>query len=117
MDIATLGVASAISLENGSRVCRQARIALGAVAPTPIRAIAAEDVLLGKELTSELIQQAAREAQKAAHPIDDIRGSAEHRRAIVGVLTQRTLETALEMALDVEGTFERLRDLALQQAF
>lgn len=117
MDIATLGVASAISLESGSMVCRQARIALGAVAPTPIRAIAAEDVLLGKELTSELIQQAAREAQKAAHPIDDIRGSAEHRRAIVGVLTQRTLETAQEMALGAEVTFERQRDLAVQQAF
>ena len=117
MDIATLGVASAISLENGSLICRHARIALGAVAPTPIRAVAAEDLLLGKELTAELIQQAAGEAQGTARPIGDIRGSADHRKAMVGVLTQRTLETALEMARGVPVPFERQRDLAVQQAF
>jgi carbon-monoxide dehydrogenase medium subunit len=121
MDIATLGVASAISLEHGGEndrlVCRQARIALGAVAPTPIRAVAAENLLVGKPLTTELIHQAARAAQEAARPIGDIRGSAEHRSAMVGVLTQRTLETALEMARGVPVPFERQRDLALQQVF
>lgn len=117
MDIATLGVASVISLADGGQVCRRARIALGAVAPTPIRATAAENLLLGKEITADLIRQAAREAQGAAQPIGDIRGSAEHRKAMVEVLTQRTLETALEIARGASVPFERQRDLAVQHVF
>ena len=117
MDIATLGVASVISLVDGGRVCHTARIALGAVAPTPIRAPTAENLLSGRTVTPELIREAAREAQRAAQPIDDIRGSADHRRAMVEVLTQRTLETAVEMARGASVPFERQRDLAVQHAF
>ena len=98
MDIATVGVASLVSLEDRGRACRQVRIALGAVAATPIRAYAAEDMLRGRPITPELIEAAAREAQDRATPIDDIRGSASHRKTIVGVLTKRTLEHAVEMA-------------------
>ena len=117
MDIATLGVASVISLVEGGRVCRTVRIALGAVAPTPIRVPTAENLLSGKTVTPELIREAAWEAQRAAKPIDDIRGSAEHRKAMVEVLTQRTLETAVEMARGAPVPFERQRDLAVQHAF
>lgn len=71
--------------------CRQARIALGAVAPAPIRAYAAEDSLRGQPLTAEVIAQAARLSAEATHPIDDVRGSAAYRRRIAGVLVGRLL--------------------------
>jgi CO/xanthine dehydrogenase FAD-binding subunit len=76
---------------DGSGFCRQARIALGAVAPTPIRARAAEDVLRGQALTTEAISEAARLAGEATRCIDDIRGSAAYRRRVVEVLARRLL--------------------------
>jgi len=75
--------------ENGA--CRQARIALGAVAPTPIRAHAAEDALRGSALTDEAIAEAAHLTAEAVSPIDDIRGSADYRRRVVEVLVRRLL--------------------------
>ncbi len=117
MDIATLGVASVISLEGSGLVCRNVRIGLGAVAPTPIRASSAEALLWGREVTPELIASAAEAAKAVATPIDDIRGTAEHRQAMVEVLTQRTLEKAWEMAKGDRITFEMQRDLAVQAAF
>ena len=68
-----------------------ARIALGAVAPTIIRAPEAEAVLRGHSLTSERIEKAAEAAAEAARPIDDVRGSAAYRRAMVATLVQRAL--------------------------
>ncbi len=117
MDIATVGVASMVSLEDQGRSCHEVRIALAAVAPTPIRAYAAEDMLRGRPITPELIEAAAREAQNRATPIDDIRGSASHRRAIVGVLTKRTLERAVEMAQQGSLPFSLQRSLAVQAVF
>jgi len=78
-----------------SRV-RSAVITLGAVAPTIIRATQAETYLAGKELTAEVIAQAAELAAKAAHPIDDIRGSAAYRREMVRVLTLRGLRASAD---------------------
>jgi carbon-monoxide dehydrogenase medium subunit len=116
MDIAAVGVASVVALQDGGRVCRDVKIALGAVAPTPIRAYSAEDMLRGQTITPELIETAAREAQ--ATPIDDVRATAAYRKAIVGVLTQRTLERAVEMARAVAPIpFEVQRRLAIQTAF
>ena len=117
MDIATLGVASVISLEDSGRVCRNVRIGLGAVAPTPIRASAAESILWGREVTPELIRSAAEAARAEAKPINDVRGSAEHRLEMVEVLTQRTLERALGMARGNQMTFETQRELAVQAVF
>ena len=117
MDIATLGVASVISLEGSGRVCRNVRIGLGAVAPTPIRATSAESLLWGREITPELITSAAQAAKTDAKPIDDVRGTAEHRQDMVEVLTQRTLERALDMARGNPMPFEMQRDLAVQVAF
>ena len=116
MDIATLGVASFISLEDSGRVCRNVRIGLGAVAPTPIRASSAESILWGREITTELIRSAAEAARADAKPIDDVRGSAEHRLEMVEVLTQRTLQRALDMAKGNPMTFEMQRELAVQAA-
>ena len=96
LDIAVVGVASQVTLADG--VCAKARIALAAVATTPVRATAAEQALEGQPLTAERIEQAARLAVDAARPISDQRGSAEFRRHLVRVLTNRTLTRALARA-------------------
>ena len=97
LDIAVVGVGSQVTLGDGN-VCKKARIALAAVAPTPVHATAAERALEGQALTPERIEEAARLAVDAARPISDQRGSAEFRRHLVRVLTRRTLTTALARA-------------------
>ena len=96
LDIAVVGIASQVTMANG--VCAKARISLAAVAPTPVRATAAEAALEGKPLTPELIERAADLAGQAAKPISDQRGSADFRRHLVRILTRRTLTTALARA-------------------
>ena len=96
LDIAVVGVASQLTMDNGR--CRAARIALAAVAPVPLRATAAEQALEGQAITPALIERAGALAQQAATPISDQRGSAEFRRHLVGVLTRRTLASALARA-------------------
>jgi carbon-monoxide dehydrogenase medium subunit len=98
MDIAFVGVAAAIDLEAGDGVIRDARIALGAVAPTPIRASRAEQALRGERLTDQVVEEAGRLAAEAARPITDVRASAEYRKEMVNVLTQRTVRHALALA-------------------
>jgi xanthine dehydrogenase iron-sulfur cluster and FAD-binding subunit A len=70
---------------------RRARIALGSVAPTIVRAPEAESYLAGKTLTEEVIAEAAARAVDAAHPISDIRAGADYRCAMVKTLTARAL--------------------------
>jgi len=96
LDIAVVGVASQLTVANGR--CSKARIALASVAPTPVRALAAERALEGQSITPRLIEQAATLAIEAAKPINDQRGSVEFRKHLVRVLTRRTLVTALERA-------------------
>ena len=117
MDIATVGVASVVSWDPRSRVCREARIALGAVAPTPLRAYSAEDLLRGQRLDPEIIESAALEAQAQARPIDDIRGTAHHRSDMAAVLTRRTLGRAAQIAQGGPVPFDEQRRLALQLTF
>jgi carbon-monoxide dehydrogenase medium subunit len=97
MDIAVVGAAAAVTL-NGGSTCTEARVCLASVAPTPLRAAAAEAVLRGRELTAERISEAARAAAAEARPIDDVRASASYRRAMVEVLTRRALHNALARA-------------------
>jgi len=96
MDIAFVGVAAQVSRDNGTLT--DVRIALGAVAPTPVRATAAEEVLRGRTLTEELLEQAGQAALAAASPISDHRASAEYRRAMVPVLTKRLVRQAYQLA-------------------
>ena len=96
MDLAVVGVAAMVTLADGT--CKDIKIALGAVAPTPIRAKAAEDILRGKKLEDKVIEEAAKAAMGEARPISDIRASAEYRRKMVGVLTQRAVKQAWERA-------------------
>jgi carbon-monoxide dehydrogenase medium subunit len=98
MDIAFVGVAAAVELEPGDGVVREARIALGAVAPTPVRAPRAEATLRGKRLTDELLAEAGLEAARTASPIEDVRASVEYRTEMVDVLTRRALRQAAALA-------------------
>ena len=115
MDIATVGVASAVTVDR-SGACTDARVVLGAVAPTPLRARSAEDLLRGERLDSELLQAAADQAMAQATPIDDVRGTAGYRRQMVGVLTLRTLERAVAGATGGASSYEDHRRLAIQVA-
>jgi aerobic carbon-monoxide dehydrogenase medium subunit len=114
MDISAVGVASVVTLEGRDGVCRDIRIALGAVAPTPIRATSAEALLRGQRLDAMAIQRAARAAMDDARPIDDIRGTARHRRAIVESLAGRTLRSAVQMAQGTSYPFRTQRALAVE---
>jgi carbon-monoxide dehydrogenase medium subunit len=96
MDIAVVCGAAVLSLANGT--CGDVRISLGAVGPTPMRAVRAESALRGQSLTEPLIAEASRIAAEEARPIDDVRSSAEYRRDMVDVLTRRGLTRALERA-------------------
>ena len=96
MDLAFIGVAAAVNLDNGTITA--ARIGLAAVAPTPIRATEAENLLNGNAPTAELLAQAGEAAAAVTTPISDLRCSAEHRREMVDVLTRRTLQRAIEGA-------------------
>lgn len=95
MDIAVVGVAAGLVLD-GDGVVTDARVALGAVAPTPIRSARAETVLRTRPLTEEVIQAAAAAAAQDARPISDIRASADYRRHLVEVLTRRVLRFVRE---------------------
>ena len=77
---------------------KAARIALGAVGPTPIFATKAGESLIGKTLDQGAIEQAAQLAIEAATPIDDMRGTAEFRKHVTGVLTRRTIKIAADRA-------------------
>ncbi len=97
MDIAVVGVGIRLTLAAGGSI-DEARICLGAVAPTVIRAQDAEQALQGQSPSEELFERAAVLAQQSARPISDVRGSAEFRRYLVGAMTKRCLSIALNRA-------------------
>lgn len=99
--ITVTGVAVTLCVANG--VCDKARIALGAVAPTVVRAKKAEALLTGTRLTPTVIDAAARQAVEECSPIDDIRASAEYRRHAVEVLTRRLVSQAWERLTHTQG--------------
>jgi carbon-monoxide dehydrogenase medium subunit len=98
MDIAVVGVGAAIQLDASRSKFVSARISLGAVAATPLYVEEAGAALVGKAVSDEAVAQAAKIAQAAAKPISDMRGTAEYRKHLAGVLTRRTLQKAIERA-------------------
>ena len=98
MDIAVVGAGVSVTLDSTHQKILSARIALGAVAPTPLFVEEAGMFLVGKEISEENIRAVATIAQSAARPISDLRGTAEHRKHLCGVLTRRALEKAIERA-------------------
>lgn len=100
--IAVASVAGSLELERDDTV-RECRIVLGAVAPIPKLVESASAALVGKKPEADAFREAAAAAMSAAEPICDVRGSAEFRRELVGVLTQRALKTALQRAQEAEA--------------
>jgi carbon-monoxide dehydrogenase medium subunit len=96
MDIAVAGAGVQVVIDNGN--FRSVRIALAAVAPTPLFVREAGDALAGKAVNAASLAEAAELARRAAQPITDMRGTAEYRRHLCGVLTRRALEAAIAKA-------------------
>jgi carbon-monoxide dehydrogenase medium subunit len=98
--ISVVNAAAALELKEG--VVHSASIALGSVAPVVVRASEAEAFLVGKELDSKTLEEAARLAERAATPISDLRGSAKYRSHMVKVCVKRALK-AIQDAGDRTG--------------
>ncbi len=98
MDIAVVGAGAYVELANRKKEFKAVRIGLAAVAPTPLFARAAGELLVGRPVSPEAIEEAAEAAKGIARPISDMRGPADFRTHLVGVLTRRALNGAIERA-------------------
>jgi carbon-monoxide dehydrogenase medium subunit len=96
-DIAVVNVAAGLGVDRRGR-CAWARIALGAVGPTPMRAHKAEALLAGQMLTQELLDRVGDAAMQQVRPIGDVRASAEYRREMSRVLVRRVLAECAKRA-------------------
>jgi carbon-monoxide dehydrogenase medium subunit len=95
-DIAKITVSVVVEVEND--ICTEARIAIGSVAPTAVRAVKAETLLRNKKISTEIIQLASEYAMECANPITDIRSTQEYRTEMIRVLVGRALEKAFKRA-------------------
>ena len=92
IDLAIVNIAVVMTVEPDGKACREAKIVLGAVSPTPLRAKKAENMLKGKRVDGALIDRAAQVASDEAHPRQgSIRGSFEYKKEMVRVLTGRAI--------------------------
>ena len=98
MDIAVAGVGSSVVLDASGQNFVSGRVALASVAPTPVFSQAAGDSLAGKPVSDEAIREASELAMADARPITDMRGTIRQRIHLIGVLTRRTLNVAVERA-------------------
>jgi carbon-monoxide dehydrogenase medium subunit len=98
MDIAVVGVGASVVLDKSGQKFESARIALGAVAPTPLFAEAASKLLAGQSVNDESLDKAAAAAREIATPITDMRGTREYRIHVTGVLVKRVLQAAVARA-------------------
>ena len=96
--LALVNAAASLWVDWKRNVCVAPRIALGAVAPTVIRAPAAEAYLEGRAITPEAMAEAGRIALGEARPISDFRASADYRRDLIAVMTRRALANAYARA-------------------
>ena len=97
-DYATVAVAATVSLEPDGERCHAARIALGSVGVTPIRARAAEGLLAGQRLGAELLVAAGEAVKVAVDPLSDHRGSAAYKKEMAAVMVGRALTQAWDAA-------------------
>ena len=103
MDIAVTNAAASVVLSADGARFEAARVAVGAVAPTPLLVLAAGEALAGQPVSDEAITRAAAAATAAANPITDMRGSAAQRKHLAGVLTGRVIRKAIERAKETQG--------------
>lgn len=101
-DYATVAVAARLEL-GPDNLCQEVRLALGAASSIPMRARSVEDALRGQRLTPALIEQAADLVTNEVDPLDDVRGSANYKRAMAKVWTRRALQALLDNAPDPTG--------------
>lgn len=95
MDIAVVGVGASVELDDRKQNFVSARISIGAVAATPLFVQAAGEALAGQPVNDESIAKAAAAAKEMATPITDMRGTAEYRKHLVGVLVERVVNAAV----------------------
>ena len=95
-DIAIANAAALVSMEGG--VCRKCRLAVGAVAPVPLRLKSIEEKVEGQKIEEELLQEVEKMVCEAVSPITDVRSTAEYRRAVSGVLIKRAIRQAAARA-------------------
>ena len=98
MDIAVVGAAACVTLDRTGSRCLAARIGLAAVAPTPLLVPEAAAELVDGPISGAMIERAASAARAAARPISDMRGDADFRKHLVGVLTRRSIVGAIARA-------------------
>ena len=98
MDIAVVGIAAQVTLEDDLATIKDASVVLSAVAPTWPHATTAEEVLQGQPVSEQLLAHAGEAAANDSQPISDVRASAAYRRMMVDVYTRRALATAVERA-------------------
>ena len=99
VDKPSVGVSVRISLEPGTELCQTARVVLGCVGATPVRARNAEALLAGKKVTPEIMEEAGAMASQECSPTSDLRGSEQYKRAIVRTLVKRAASKASERAV------------------
>jgi carbon-monoxide dehydrogenase medium subunit len=92
-DYATVAVAALAEVDDG--ICRRLRVAIGAAAPTPIRAIAVENALQHQPISTAAIEAAAQSVAEEVDPLDDFRGPADYKRDMAEVFTRRALTHVL----------------------
>ena len=97
-DLALVGVAVLITTGANDGLCTGAKVVLGAVAPTPMRAHRAEELLKGKRIDKELAVKAAQIAAEESRPIDDVRCTADYRREMIKVFGRDAITQAAELA-------------------
>ena len=100
LSLSLVNMAACVELDQSGRRFVRVRLAMGAVAPTPIRAYEAEAFLEGKEYSEGVLAEAGAIAAGEAKPIDDLRASAEYRRELIRVITGRVLTGALSFSID-----------------
>ncbi len=97
-DYATVAVAATVTLESDGERCREARIGLGSVGMTPLRALSAESLLAGQRLDDNVLRAAGEAARVDVDPLSDHRGSAAYKREMTAVMVGRALTQAWEAA-------------------
>ena len=92
-DLAKINAAASLTMDGDT--CQAVRLAMGAVAPTPLRLKACEQLLQGREVSEDLLDQVAAKTSAEISPIDDVRSTADYRRQVAGVLLKRVIQQAL----------------------
>lgn len=103
-DIAVVNAAALVVMDGNT--CQVCRLSVGAVAPTPLRLTHIETLVEDEKITPDLLDEAARSAQKAVAPITDVRSTEAYRRQISGVLIKRALEAAVKDARQEKGALQ-----------